>query len=74
MGEITRLNWCYCLGGQPPYIQDEKVKQCQIQYLVHWKDFDVSEDTWEPRKHLAHVPELVNDFHQLYPDKPKPWR
>ena len=46
----------------------------QLQYLVHWKDFDISEGTWEPAWHLAHFPELVNDFHLWYPNKPRPQR
>ena len=44
----------------------------QLQYLVHWKGYDVSEDTWEPARHLTHTKELVDAFHSLYPNKPKP--
>ena len=28
-GGMTRLNWGYHLGGQPPYIQYGNAKQCQ---------------------------------------------
>ena len=53
-------------------IKDSRYSRRQLQYLVHWKGFDVSEDTWEPARHLAHAPELVTDFHSRYPAKPKP--
>ncbi|KAI8448050.1 hypothetical protein BY996DRAFT_6475822 [Phakopsora pachyrhizi] len=26
--------------------------------------------TWEPEDNLGNSPELVKDFHRLYPDKP----
>ena len=34
MGVITRVNWGYCLGGQPPYIQDERTKQHQTSRIT----------------------------------------
>ena len=53
-------------------IKDSHYSRGQLQYLVHWKGFDVSEDTWEPAKHLTHATELVTEFHSRYPAKPKP--
>ena len=53
-------------------IKDSRYLHGQLQYLVHRKGFDVSEDTWEPAKHLTHAPELVTNFHSRYPTKPKP--
>src|SRR5467141_3892003 len=41
-------------------------------YLVEWKGFDDTPDatSWEPPEHLAHAPDVVQDFHWAYLDKP----
>jgi len=43
-------------------------------YLVEWKGFDNTPDamSWETPKHLANTPDVVQAFHQAYPDKPAP--
>ena len=33
----------------------------KIQYLVHWKGYPDSENTWVDQKDL-HAPEILNDF------------
>jgi hypothetical protein len=39
------------------------MEQRQLQYLVHWKGFDSSADSWEPADELAKTaPEAVEDF------------
>ena len=53
-------------------VKDSQFSRRQLQYLVHWKGYDVSEDSWEPAKHLEHAPELVQAFHDAYPHKPRP--
>ena len=53
-------------------VKDSRFSRRQLQYLVHWKGYDVSEDSWEPAKHLEHAPELVQAFHDAYPHKPRP--
>ena len=53
-------------------VKDSRFSRRQLQYLVHWKGYDVSEDTWEPAKHLEHAPELVQAFHDAYPHRPRP--
>ena len=40
-GGVTRLNWGYRLGGQPPYIQDERTKQYQTTRIT-------CRGPWEP--------------------------
>ncbi|MBW0588759.1 hypothetical protein O181_128474 [Austropuccinia psidii MF-1] len=46
----------------------------KLWYLVEWKGFsqDPERSTWEPTKNLKNCPELAEDFHSLYPDKPGP--
>jgi len=43
-------------------------------YLIKWKGFDNTPDamSWEPPEHLANAPNLVQEFHWAYPDKPTP--
>ncbi|MBW0577480.1 hypothetical protein O181_117195 [Austropuccinia psidii MF-1] len=55
-------------------ILDSKLKRGKLWYLVEWKGFsqDPERSTWEPTKNLNNCPELVKDFHSLYPDKPGP--
>ncbi|KAI1869633.1 uncharacterized protein JN550_005614 [Neoarthrinium moseri] len=36
----------------------------QWKYLVKWKDYPPSENTWEPKKNLKGCPELLADFHR----------
>ncbi|MBW0526844.1 hypothetical protein O181_066559 [Austropuccinia psidii MF-1] len=53
-------------------ILDSKLKRGKLWYFVEWKGFsqDLERSTWEPTKNLNNCPELVKDFHSLYPDKP----
>ncbi|MBW0540951.1 hypothetical protein O181_080666 [Austropuccinia psidii MF-1] len=55
-------------------ILDSKLKRGKLWYLVEWKGFsqDSERSTWEPTESLKNCPELVKDFHSLYPDKPGP--
>ncbi|MBW0538549.1 hypothetical protein O181_078264 [Austropuccinia psidii MF-1] len=55
-------------------ILDSKRKRRNLWYLVEWKGFsqDSERSTWEPAESLKNCPELVKDFHSLYPDKPGP--
>ncbi|MBW0572713.1 hypothetical protein O181_112428 [Austropuccinia psidii MF-1] len=55
-------------------ILDSKLKRGKLWYLVEWKCFsqDSERSTWEPTENLKNCPELVKDFHSLYPDKPGP--
>ncbi|MBW0537509.1 hypothetical protein O181_077224 [Austropuccinia psidii MF-1] len=55
-------------------ILDSKLNRGKLWYLVEWKGFsqDSERSTWEPTENLKNCPELVKDFHSLYPDKPGP--
>ncbi|MBW0479523.1 hypothetical protein O181_019238 [Austropuccinia psidii MF-1] len=57
-----------------PQILDSKLKRRKLGYLVEWKGFsqDQERSTCEPAKKLKNCPEIVKDFHSLYPDKPGP--
>lgn len=51
-------------------ILDSRNKRGQFRYLVEWKGYD--ENTWEPAENVRHAPDLVEEFHQRYPHKPRP--
>jgi len=42
-----------------------------LEYLVHWHEYDINEHTWESTTNLFNVQQKVQEFHQLYPDKPQ---
>ncbi|MBW0478359.1 hypothetical protein O181_018074 [Austropuccinia psidii MF-1] len=54
------------------HVFDSKLKRGKLWYIVAWKGFseDPERTTWEPTYNLSNLPELVKDFHSLYPDKP----
>ncbi|MBW0496871.1 hypothetical protein O181_036586 [Austropuccinia psidii MF-1] len=55
-------------------VLDSKLRRGKLWYLVEWKEFseDPERTTWEPASNLTNSPDLVKDFHSLYPDKPGP--
>jgi len=52
---------------------DHRRKGSGLLYLVEWKGFDNTPDamSWEPPK-LTNAPNVIQAFHQAYPDKPAP--
>ncbi|MBW0464505.1 hypothetical protein O181_004220 [Austropuccinia psidii MF-1] len=55
-------------------ILDTNLKRGILWYLVEWKGYSQEQErsTWEPTKSLKNCPEIVKDFHSLYPEKPGP--
>jgi len=57
-------------------ILDSRIDHCRrgsgLLSLVEWKGFDNTPNamSWEPPEHLVNAPEMVQAFHQAYPDKP----
>ncbi len=52
-------------------ILNSRISHRQLQYLVHWQGYDISEHTWEPVKNLSNAMEKVKNFHMWYLNKPK---
>jgi len=53
-------------------ILDSRLHRGKLQYFIHWKGYPVSDRTWEPASNVINSPKLLMEFHQRYPDKPKP--
>ena len=55
-------------------IENSQVYQGKLQYLVKWKGYPVSDNTWEPQGHPKNVKKHIDDFHKRIPSAPRPIR
>ena len=55
-------------------ILDSKFIRNRLHYLVKWKGYSISENSWEPDHFLKNSSVLVKSFHSRYPSKPRPRR
>jgi hypothetical protein len=53
-------------------VSDSKKIRGKLMYLVFWRGYPPFEATWEPTRNLVHAQDLVNWFHQRYPNKSTP--
>lgn len=58
-------------------VVDSKIDKrhcCKLLYLVCWLGYENTDEefSWLAADKLTHTPELVSDFHKLYPAKPGP--
>ena len=53
-------------------ILDSRRRRGRLEYLIHWRGYDINERTWEPTANLINAPLKVQEFHHRYPNKPKP--
>ena len=51
-------------------ILDSRWHRRQLQYLVLWKGYPISEATWEPSQHLENASDVVHAFHHQNLQKP----
>jgi len=54
------------IEGEQEYEVEVILTHCnyrrKLQYLVKWKGYDTSENTWEPEDHLTHMKELLSEY------------
>jgi hypothetical protein len=48
-------------------VLDSRLFRRSFQYLVKWKGFSDSENTWQPAKDLEHAQDLIEEFHTAHP-------
>jgi hypothetical protein len=53
-------------------ILDSKYLRNRLFYLIKWKGYDPSDNSWEPASSVKNSPRLVEAFHSKYPNRPKP--
>lgn len=53
-------------------ILDSRVSKGQLQYFIHWRNYPISERSWEPAENAENAPDLINSFHKTHPRKPGP--
>ena len=53
-------------------ILDAKYIRGKLKYLLSWKGYGPSSNSWEPVENLINCEEAVRDFNQRYPEKVKP--
>ena len=51
-------------------VLDSRLLHNRLFYLVKWKGYPVSDNSWEPVSHLGNCKDLLVSFHSQYPDKP----
>jgi len=45
-------------------IENSRVHQGRLQYLVKWKGYPILDNTWEPQGHLKNMQKHINNFHK----------
>ena len=44
----------------------------KLQYMVDWVGYDQFDLSWEPMENLSNASLAIKEFHEKYPDKPRP--
>ena len=67
------------VDGEEEHYEVEEVLQLHptpnrkgVQYLIKWKGYPNSENSWLPAMQMKHVAELVKQFHSKFPEAPRP--
>jgi hypothetical protein len=53
-------------------ILDSRVIRRKLQYLVSWRGYGPSENTWQVKSDLDNCARLLKEFHEQFPNKPGP--
>ena len=53
------------------HIIDSHLKNKKLKYLIHWKGYDDSDHTWEPKSNLGNAKDAIHDFHKSHSSTPR---
>nr|CAI9696803.1 unnamed protein product [Rangifer tarandus platyrhynchus] len=69
----SRLLLSWGMGGArvERIVDKRKNKKGKWEYLIRWKGYGSTEDTWEPEHHLLHCEEFIDEFNGLHLAKDK---
>jgi hypothetical protein len=51
-------------------ILDSRFQHRRLEYFIHWKDYGISERTWESSSNCQNASDKIWEFHHRYPYKP----
>jgi hypothetical protein len=51
-------------------ILNSRIREGNLEYLVHWKGYSHEEDTWEPEDNVQNSADLIHQFHCECPSAP----
>ncbi|KAH7364987.1 hypothetical protein KP509_18G002100 [Ceratopteris richardii] len=46
------------------HVLDSRISRGRLEYLIHWKGYDISDRNWEPVENLQRAPIKVREFHK----------
>ena len=52
-------------------ILDSRRFRKRLQYLVAWEGYSIEDASWENKDYVTNAKELIEEFHQRYPEKPR---
>jgi hypothetical protein len=52
-------------------ILDSRLCRGRYEYLVKWRGFPSSENSWEPVENVENAPQIIARFHELHPGAPR---
>ena len=53
-------------------VLDSRIHYGYVQYLVKWKGYPDSKNSWEPVRNLCNCKESIDNFHKAHPDAVQP--
>lgn len=63
----TKTDVTFFIGYEVEDIVDHKIKGKKKYFKIRWKNYDESQDTWEPEQELA-CPEIIERYLEKHPE------